>query len=64
VNRQETMQAGALYIDVTPQSRCAAQDGVLLAPDELHPSGEMYAAWVRLVLPVALTVLQARAPQA
>jgi lysophospholipase L1-like esterase len=57
VNLQETALGGARYVDITPQSRCAAQDSSLLAPDGLHPSGEMYAAWVRLVLPAALAAL-------
>ena len=55
INRQETAQAGAHYVDVTPVSRQALQDASLLATDGLHPSGKMYTQWVELVLPTALT---------
>jgi lysophospholipase L1-like esterase len=54
INRQETAQAGARYVDVTPVSRQARQDASLLATDGLHPSGKMYTKWVELVLPTAL----------
>src|SRR5437870_5075251 len=54
INRQETAQAGAHYVDVTPASRQALQDASLLASDGLHPSGKMYTQWVELVLPTAL----------
>lgn len=57
VAREETERAGAAWIDVTPVSRGAATDSTLLAPDGLHPSGRMYEAWIRLVLPVARTAL-------
>ncbi len=57
VNRQEAEAAGALYVDVTPVSRQAADDEALLAADRLHPSGEMYAAWAQLALPEALAAL-------
>jgi len=54
INRQETAQAGAHYVDITPVSRQALQDASLLATDGLHPSGKMYAQWVELMLPTAL----------
>lgn len=54
VNRQETEQAGACYCDITPVSRQAADDPTLVAADGLHPSGKMYAAWGRMVLPTIL----------
>ena len=54
INRQETAQAGAHYVDVTPVSRQALQDASLLATDGLHPSGKMYTQWVELVFPIAL----------
>lgn len=53
INRDETVQAGAHYVDVTPISRQAAQEAALLAGDGLHPSGGMYAEWARLALPAA-----------
>jgi lysophospholipase L1-like esterase len=52
VNKEEADRVGARYVDVTPVSRRAAQDPSLLASDGLHPSGLMYAAWSRLLLPV------------
>ncbi len=60
INRQAAQAAGVHYVDVTPISRQAADDDTLLAPDGLHPSGQMYAAWVDLVLPAALKALDAR----
>ena len=54
VNRQETEQANAHYIDITPISRQAAANPDLIATDGLHPSGKMYAAWVKMMLPVIL----------
>jgi lysophospholipase L1-like esterase len=58
INRQETAQAGAHYVDVTPVTRQALQDASLLATDGLHPSGKMYTQWVELVLPIALAATQ------
>jgi len=57
VKREEITRAGAYYVDITPQSRLAANEPAQLASDRLHPSGVMYAAWVDLVLPVALAIL-------
>jgi lysophospholipase L1-like esterase len=58
-NREETEKQGASYIDVTPTSRQAADDLSLIAPDGLHPSGKMYAEWVRLAAPAAQLALKA-----
>jgi lysophospholipase L1-like esterase len=57
INRAATATAGAHYIDVTADSRLAAQDTTLLAADQLHPSATMYATWVERVLPTALDIL-------
>ncbi len=59
INREETENRGARYVDVTPESRTAAGGGAktLIAPDGLHPSGAMYAEWARLALPQALAAL-------
>jgi lysophospholipase L1-like esterase len=57
VNRAETEAAAAHYVDITPCSRLLGPQPGMLAADGLHPSGTMYAAWVDLVLPVALTAL-------
>lgn len=58
VNREETVRAGAHYVDVTPISREAVHDPALIAGDGLHPSGKMYAAWAELALPVVLEILK------
>jgi lysophospholipase L1-like esterase len=57
INRRETEQFGARYVDVTGQSRLAAQDPSLVAGDGLHPSAKMYAAWVSLALPTIISIL-------
>ena len=56
VNRDETA-AAARYVDITPFSRTAPTDPTLIAGDGLHPSGKMYAGWVQLALPAALSAL-------
>ena len=58
VNQQESQKAGVCYVNVTPTSREALQDPTLLASDQLHPSGKMYALWVDMVLPVAIEALK------
>ncbi len=57
VNAEAAALNGARYVDVTPHSRTAADDGGLLAGDGLHPSGRMYAEWARLALPAACAAL-------
>lgn len=54
VNKEETLKLGVAYIDITPGSRLAATDLSLIADDGLHPSGKMYADWVKQLLPVLL----------
>ena len=49
---------GVNYIDVTLASREALNDPGLVAGDGLHPSGKMYAEWAKLVLPVAIRILE------
>jgi lysophospholipase L1-like esterase len=58
INREEAARAGARYVDVTPESRRAAADPALIAPDGLHPSGAMYAAWARLAVAAAQSALR------
>jgi lysophospholipase L1-like esterase len=57
VNQPEAERLGAYYVYVTPISREAAFDRSLLASDGLHPSGKMYARWVKLVEPIACNIL-------
>lgn len=56
IAQEETEAAGAYFVDITPESRKAATNPLLTAPDNLHPSGAMYAAWTELLLPVAVQV--------
>jgi lysophospholipase L1-like esterase len=39
------------FIDITPESRDAANDPALIASDGLHPSAKMYTEWVKLIAP-------------
>jgi lysophospholipase L1-like esterase len=57
INREETSRAGAHYADITPLSRRAAGDTSLVAADGLHPSAPMYAAWLDVILPIALEIV-------
>lgn len=52
VNRNETLRAGARYVDITPISRQAAGDRSLTAGDGLHPSGKMYTLWAEAIAKV------------
>jgi lysophospholipase L1-like esterase len=49
INKAISLKAGVNYLDITPISRMAATDTSLIAPDGLHPSGKMYAMWVKLL---------------
>jgi lysophospholipase L1-like esterase len=62
INREEAAKAGARYVDVTPESRRAAADPALIAPDGLHPSGAMYADWARLAVAAAQAALRGPTP--
>ena len=53
INREITQGAGVAHVDITEQSRLAASDATLIAPDGLHPSGKMYAEWSAMVLRLA-----------
>ncbi len=56
INREESARLGVHYVDITPISQGAAEDLTLLASDQLHPSGKMYAFWVEAALPVVLEI--------
>ncbi|WP_410429540.1 GDSL-type esterase/lipase family protein [Pedobacter lusitanus] len=51
VNREETLQAGISYTDITPGSRKASADASLITTDGLHPSGKMYKEWAEALSP-------------
>jgi lysophospholipase L1-like esterase len=57
VCREESTTAGATFVDITPISRDAANDGSLVADDGLHPSGKMYHQWSQKILPEAQRAL-------
>jgi lysophospholipase L1-like esterase len=38
------------YYDITDVSRLARENPSLIAPDDLHPSGEMYQLWVNEII--------------
>jgi lysophospholipase L1-like esterase len=58
IKKDESVKAGVKYVDVTPVSRRAEQEPALIADDGLHPSGKMYAEWVKLVFPAAKEIIQ------
>jgi lysophospholipase L1-like esterase len=58
VARSEAEEAGVPFVDVTGISREADVDSALVAGDGLHPSAAMYARWVQVVLPVALSQIE------
>jgi lysophospholipase L1-like esterase len=59
VNQEETLLAGARYVDITPVSR---DQPSLVAEDSLHPSGDMYRFWANLALPEAFDALTSAPP--
>lgn len=50
VNRSITEKHGIKYFYITDISRKGFEDPSLVASDGLHPSGKMYAAWVKVIL--------------
>ena len=58
INFEETNSAGVHYVDITEISRMARDDFDMIAGDDLHPSGKMYAMWAEKVLTVARQVFE------
>jgi len=58
VCQAESAALGAAFVDITPESRTAATNPSLIAPDGLHPSGKMYREWVEQILPAAQLALK------
>lgn len=56
INREETLRAGARYVDVTPASREVREGWV--AADGLHPSARQYARWTELAVGAAMAALK------
>lgn len=44
-------------MDITTRSRLLLKQEGMLASDELHPSGQQYAAWMELIFPEDLSAL-------
>jgi lysophospholipase L1-like esterase len=57
-NKSIALARGVHYIDITPISREGLQDPTLVASDQLHPSGKMYARWVSLLKSAVLAELR------
>lgn len=54
--KSETEKKNVLFFDITPISRQALKNPMLIASDGLHPSGEMYHLWVESILPTVSTI--------
>lgn len=52
INKEIALANNVHYIDITPSSRLALNDPLLIANDGLHPSGTQYGKWVDLLFPV------------
>lgn len=50
VNKEITKKYGIKYFSITDVSRKGFEDPELVAGDGLHPSGKMYAEWVKVIL--------------
>lgn len=50
INKSISDSLGVHYVNITPISKGAANDGSLLAGDQLHPSGKMYRLWTEKVV--------------
>ena len=57
VNRDMSEKSGVHYSDITPVSREAINNPLLVAPDGLHPSGKMYAMWAEQAYPIVREIL-------
>ncbi|CAN5414105.1 SGNH/GDSL hydrolase family protein [soil metagenome] len=49
INQAIAERSKVKYIDITPNTRTAKNDGSLLAADGLHPSGKAYAEWAKML---------------
>jgi len=50
INRDIALEMGITYFDITGISREVISTPRYLAPDNLHPSGDMYSKWVELII--------------
>lgn len=52
INHRVSIAFGVHWLDVTAESRKAAVDPSLVAPDGLHFSGKEYAVWAKMMTPL------------
>lgn len=57
-SQEITLSAGVNYTNITPASRNAATDLLLVASDGLHPSAKMYTEWATALLPKVANALK------
>lgn len=57
IKREEALQFGIKFINITEISRLALSRPELVAIDGLHPSGSMYSLWLKELVPVAYGIL-------
>ncbi len=50
VNRHIALKYGITYFNITGISRNGLKTPQLIASDNLHPSGQMYSEWVRIIM--------------
>lgn len=58
INKQITLKYKVRYFDITSISRKAVSDKSLIAKDGLHPSANMYKAWVELMAEDVLKMIK------
>jgi lysophospholipase L1-like esterase len=49
IGKEEALKAKVHFTDINPFSKKAATDASLIANDNLHPSGKMYAGWAEML---------------
>jgi len=57
INKRITTSFGVSYTDITPSTREAATNSMLIASDNLHPSGTEYKKWADMLVPKMKAVL-------
>ncbi len=58
INWEESVMAGAQYVDITPISREVERFPELVASDALHPSAVQYKYWTEVILPKFVKILE------
>ena len=57
-NKTISTAAGVHYINVTPISKMAKNNPLLIATDGLHPSGKQYSLWSQILAPEIIQALK------